>query len=159
MYQKYFPTCPVAGAIDPPIPFSHMFLRGAIPHKCGVCENLFEGECKRSLSDVGGYLYLDHGYCGINGPTDPITYQDQYIFSKVEIPRKCSTCQFLTFDRIGGFQCLKDANKWGDFHRGLDWGTWELDSVYLQLPLPKITTKQLSLLAKQNEVTAFIIEY
>jgi hypothetical protein len=157
MYQKYFPACTVDGNIEPPI--NHLGTIGAVPHKCGHCDHLFEGGCRRFINEIGDYLHLDYGSCGIQGPTDPIIYEDQYITSKVEVPRKCSDCGFLKFDRIHGFDCLKDINKWGDLHRGLDWGTWQPDGIYLQLPHPKVTTKQLSTFAQKNNLVEFIKEH
>lgn len=108
---------------------------------------------------MGHYLNLDHGPCGIDGPTDPVFYEDKFVQSKVEIPRKCMRCWYLRMDSIHGFYCTKDAAIWGDFHRGLDWGTWEPDEIYLELPLPKVTTKALSRFAKQNDALAFIKEH
>lgn len=136
-----------------------MASRGAVPKKCSECQYLFEGECIRYFEEVGHYLHLDHRPCGIDGPTDPVVYEDQFVQSKVEIPRKCAKCVYLGVDRIYGFHCCKDADKWGDFHRGLDWGSWEPDCIYLQLPLPKVTTKELSLYARQDDVISFIKEY
>ena len=159
MYKYYFPVCPVDGPIEPPVQINHMGLSGAVPNKCGRCPNLFEGSCTRYMEEVGRYLHLDYGYCGIPGPTDPVTYQDQFIVSKVEIPRKCSTCVFLDVDRIRGFNCRKDAEKWGHFERGLDWGAWEPDWVYLELPPPKVTTRDLAAHAKDGDLVKFIREY
>ncbi|MFO0812520.1 MAG: hypothetical protein U0796_04845 [Gemmatales bacterium] len=86
-------------------------------------------------------------------------YEDEFIKGKVEVPRKCSRCSFLAVDPIFGFHCTKDAEKWGDFHRGLDWGTWQPDFIYLQLPLPKVTTKALSQFAFVNDLLAFVKEH
>jgi hypothetical protein len=88
-----------------------------------------------------------------------VKYEDHFIQSKVEVPRKCVTCRFLAVDSIYGFHCTKDADKWGDFHRGLDWGSWRPGFVYLQLPLPKITTRELSQHAFDNDMVAFIWEH
>lgn len=159
MHKRYFPACPVEGPIEPPVPFCHMVFRGAVPNKCSTCKHMFEGECTRSFEEVGNYLHLDHGPCGINGPTAPVLYKNKFMTSKVEIPEKCSQCQFLVYDNIRGLTCRKDAEKWGDFSRGLDWGSWEPDSISLQLPLPKVTTKELSLFAKQNDLLKFTQEY
>lgn len=159
MHRRYFPSCPIDGPIEPPVPFGHMASRGAVPKKCAECQHLFEGECTRNIQEVGHYLHLDHGPCGIDGPTDPVVYEDQFIQSKVEIPRKCSNCNYLGFHQVFGFLCRKDAGKWGDFHRGLDWGTWVPDSIDLQLALPKVSTKELCLYARQNDMMAFIREY
>jgi len=105
------------------------------------------------------YMHLDYGPCGIPGPTDPVIYEDPFIRSKVEIPRKCSRCRFLFNDNIYGFTCKKDAEKWGDCHRGLDWGAWRPDRVYFNLPHPKITTKALVDAVYGNGVIAFVKEY
>lgn len=136
-----------------------MGLAGAVPNKCGQCPNLFEGSCVRYMEVVGRYLHLDYGPCGIPGPTDPVTYQDQFVVAKVEVPRKCSTCVYLAVDRTSGFNCRKDAQKWGRFGRGLDWGAWEPDVVYLELPPPKVTTKALAVYAKAGDLIEFIKEY
>ncbi|WP_347253905.1 hypothetical protein [Leminorella grimontii] len=111
------------------------------------------------METVGDYLHLDHGPCGINGPSNPVVYEDAFIQSKVTVPRKCSTCRFLSVNPISGFQCDQDAEKWGDFNRGLDWGAWKPDVIYLQLPHPKITTKALSQAVFENDQIAFIREY
>lgn len=159
MYSQYFPRCPVNGPIDPPVAFGHMGSRGAVPAKCGQCCHLFEGECTRYINEVGHYLHLDHGPCGINGPTDPVTYEDEFIKGKADVPRKCSKCNFLAIHPIFGFHCTKDSDKWGDFHRGLDWGDWNPDFVTLHLPPPKVTTKELSQFAFGDDLLAFVKEY
>ena len=156
MHSKYFPPCPIDGPIDPPVPFAHMASRGAVPNKCSKCEHLFEGECTRYMEEVGRYMHLDHGPCGVNGPTDPVVYEDSFVKSKVEIPRKCAGCVHLGIDRIYGLHCTKDSEKWGDLHRGLDWGTWQPNFIYLELPPPKVTTKKLSIFAYDNDKLAFI---
>lgn len=159
MHRRYFPSCPVDGPIEPPVPFGHMGLHGAVPKKCSECQHLFEGDCTRYIKDIGHYLHLDYGACGVAGPMDPVIYEDNYLTSKAEIPRKCSKCAFLSVNRIHGFHCLKDKDKWGDFYRGLDWGAWEPECIYLQLPRPKVTSKKLSLFARQNDMISFIQEY
>ena len=136
-----------------------MGIAGAVPNKCGSCPHLFEGGCTRYFDSVNRYLHLDHGPCKVNGPTDPVMYQDEFIKSKVEVPRKCIRCHFLKFDRIYGFICTQDGEKWGRYYRALDWGTWEPESIYLQLPLPKVTTKALSGYVIQNDILNFIKEY
>jgi hypothetical protein len=159
MHSRYFPPCPVDGPIDPPVAFGHVCLTGAVPAKCAQCPHLFEGECTRYIEDVGQYLHLDYGPCGINGSTDPVTFENQFVKAKVEVPRKCATCRHLAVHSIHGFHCTKDSDKWGDFHRGLDWGSWRPDFVYLQLPLPKITTRELSQHAFANDLVAFVREH
>jgi len=111
------------------------------------------------MEEVGHYLHLDYGYCGIPGPTDPVIYRDQFIVSEVEIPRKCSMCVYLAFDKVRGFYCRKDSEKWGYFDRGLDWGSWQPDCIYLELPFPKITTKALAAHVNSGDLIMFIKEY
>jgi hypothetical protein len=161
MHKSYFPRCKVPGAIVPPTPFSHLGCIGAVPNKCGSCDQLFEGGCRRGMTEFGmtDYLHVDHGECAVNGPTDPVFYSSQYITSKVTVPRKCTTCRWLENDKINGFYCAKDQEIWGDFHRGLDWGAWRPDRIYIELPQPKITTPALSDCAHQNDVVAFIKEH
>lgn len=130
MYHKYFPPCPVDGPIEPPVPFAHMFSIGAVPQKCSTCDCLFEGECTRYIR----YLHLDHGPCGIDGPTDPVIFENEFITPKVEVPRKCAecvhlSCVHLSVPSLSRLCCTKDSDKWGDFHRGLDWGSWRPDRI------------------------------
>lgn len=159
MHQYYFPTCKVEGDIEPPVPFNHLGIAGAVPNKCGSCKNLFEGECRRYIEQTNQYLHLDYGPCTITGPTDPVFYEDTYLKAKVEVPRKCSTCAHLKVDSARGFYCSQDQDKWGNFPRGLDWGAWEPESIYLQLPQPKITSKLLPTFVKRDEIINFINEY
>ncbi|MFZ6719107.1 hypothetical protein [Undibacterium sp. Ji49W] len=159
MHSFYFPSCKIEGDIEPPVPFNHMGRVGAVPNKCGSCNHLFEGGCTRYIDLVNKYLHLDYGPCKIDGPTDPVVYEDEFIEGKVEVPRKCSKCYFLKFDRIYGFICTHEEGKWGKYYRGLDWGAWEPESIYLQLPLPKVTTKILSKYVMQNDLIGFIKEY
>ena len=159
MHHLYFPACPVEGAIDPPVPYGHMVKSGAIPHKCGNCDKLFEGGCTRFIEDVQRYMHLDFGPCGIDGPTDPVFYEDRFLKSKVEIPRKCAGCVHLVTDSIYGFTCKKDSDKWGDNFRGLDWGSWSPDRIYVELPPPKITTKALINCVHDDDLKGFLVEY
>jgi hypothetical protein len=159
MHKYYFPRCPVEGPIEPPVQFQHLGSRGAVPKKCHDCNFLFEGECTRGGAKVGHHLHLDHGPCGIEGPTDPVVYEDQWVRGHVEIPRKCARCIFLRVDPIRGFHCTKDAKIWGDLHRGLDWGYWEPDTIWIQLPHPKITTRTMISWAKAGNLMEFIKEY
>lgn len=159
MHHLYFPACPIEGTIDPPVSFDHLGIRGAIPNKCGHCKYMFEGGCARYFVEVRRYLHLDYGPCGIVGPTDPVYYEDQFVRSKVEIPRKCSSCRFLFQDKIHGFTCRKDNDKWGRCYRGLDWGAWSPDRIYFELPRPKLTTKALVDCAYCEDLVGFIKEY
>ncbi|GEP45953.1 hypothetical protein [Brevifollis gellanilyticus] len=111
------------------------------------------------MDKLNRYMHLDFGPCGIHGPTDPVVYEDRYIRAKVEIPRKCLRCCFLFNDIIHGFSCRKDAEKWGDCYRGLDWGQWQPDRIFFDLPHPKVTTKALADAAHVNDLKAFVIEY
>ena len=84
MHKFYFPSCKVNGDIEPPVPFNHMGIAGAVPNKCGSCPHLFEGGCTRYIDSVNQYLHLDFGPCKVNGPTDPVIYEDDFIKSKVD---------------------------------------------------------------------------
>ena len=159
MHKRYFPRCQVEGPIDPPVEFCHGFGKGFIPNKCGTCDQLFEGECLRGGEVVGRYLHLDFGPCGIPGPTDPVYFENELFLAKVEIPRKCSKCMHLEVHRIYGFTCHKDRNKWGDNHRGLDWGTWSPDTIYFDLPDPKVTTLKMNQAATSGNLVDFVSEH
>jgi hypothetical protein len=160
MYTKYFPACTVKGPIEPAVPFGHWVFRGAVPNKCSSCKHLFESECTRASEYIGKrYLHLDHGPCGVDGPTDPVLYEDQFMVAIVTVPRKCTECWFLKQDSIDGFHCGKDADIWGDFHRSLDWGAWAPNRIYFELPFPKITTRVLSEFAYQDDLIGFIKEH
>ena len=162
MYRYYFPICPVKGPIEPPIPYGHMLSKGSVPNKCADCGYLFEGSCRR-FPEAQPFLHLDHGPCGIDGPTKPVYFENQFIKAKVKVPQKCVSCKFLETDRIRGFVCRKDEDKWGDFPRGLDWGDWKpdltTDCIHLKLPLPKVTTLKLSQHACNNDILEFIKEH
>lgn len=111
------------------------------------------------MGKLGRYLNLDHGFCGVPGPTDPVGYENRWMVAKVEVPRKCSTCHFLSVDDFRGFICRKDRQIWGAFPRSLDWGSWQPDAVYIELPFPKVTTRKLFLAAKDRDLIEFIKEY
>src|SRR5262245_43292684 len=123
MHRDYFPACPVDGPTLPAVPFRHMASVGAIPRKCSTCTRQFEGGCTRAVETRRGYLHLDHGPCGIDGPTDPVPYEHSSLTATVTIPRKCATCVHLAITHWG-FDCGKDKAIWGDLMRGLDWGAW-----------------------------------
>jgi len=159
MHRLYFPACPVEGPIDPPVPYGLMGMHGAIPKKCSECRHCFEGGCTRFFEEVQRYMHLDFGPCGIDGPTNPVVYEDTYVVAKVEIPRKCSRCRFLFHDSIYGFTCRKDEEKWGGCYRGLDWGAWSPDRIYIELPHPKLTTKALVDAAHSEDLIGFIGEH
>ncbi|MFK8002746.1 MAG: hypothetical protein AB8H86_24390 [Polyangiales bacterium] len=159
MHRFYFPRCPVEGPTDPPVSYAHGASRGAIPNKCGGCEHSFEGSCARFTDELQRYMHLDHGPCGVDGPTDPVVYEDEFVTSKVEIPRKCADCVFLTHGPIYGFTCRKDEEKWGDCRRGLDWGGWSPERIHLELPPPRVTTKALVDFAYDEERIRFITEH
>jgi hypothetical protein len=105
------------------------------------------------------WMHLNHGPCGVHGPTDPAYFEDDFVTAKVSVPRKCLRCRFLKHDSIYGFHCTKDADIWGDFHRSLDWGAWSPNRIYFELPFPKITTRALSEFAYQDDLIGFIKEY
>jgi hypothetical protein len=119
---------------------------------------LFEGGCARALETQPEYLHLDHGPCGIAGPTDPVAYQNRYFSAKVNIPRKCASCSYLVIDRYRGFDCGKDRSIWGEWMRGLDWGTWRPDRVYLALPPSKLTTSAMVDAVYDDDLVAFVRE-
>jgi len=123
MYRTSFPPCLVEGPVDP-VPYGHLGLQGAVPRKCVTCSHLFEGSCTRAVDQVQDYSNLDHGPCRVDGPTDPVAYEDAFIRSKVAVPRKCATCVFLAHHPIRGFVCRQDEDRWGDLPRSLDWGAW-----------------------------------
>ena len=159
MYRNYFPRCTVEGPYEPPVEYCGMGMRGFIPKKCDCCDNLFEGGCLRGGDPAGRYLHLDFGPCGINGNTDPVGYEDKHIVSKVKVPRKCRPCVHLVYDHIYGFTCKKDSSKWGGIYRGLDWGNWQPDVVYFDLPPPKITTAEMCKCVSSSDLVPFIKEY
>ena len=99
-------------------------MSGAVPSKCGQCQHMFEGGCRRAMEQVQGYLALDHGPCPVKGPTNPVKVESKYYMSKVEVPAKCQSCSHLELDRIHGFVCNLDRVTWGAFPRTLDWGAW-----------------------------------
>ncbi len=159
MHNLYFPSCPVEGPIEPPVSFNHLGISGAIPNKCGHCEMMFEGVCTRAMERLQRYMHLDYGPCGIPGPTDPVIYEDPFVRSRVEVPRKCSRCRFLIHDSIHGFTCKKDSEKWGRYHRGLDWGAWSPERIDFNLPHPKLTTKVLLDCVYTEDLSGFIKEH
>ena len=158
MHRYYFPRCHVDGPIEPPVEFNYGY-QGAIPKKCSGCEHQFEGECLRGGEQVGRYLKLDYGPCGLPGETDPVLYENEFIQSKKTIPRKCGQCVYLKYGEIRGFYCGKDSEKWGDRGRGLDWGNWQPDVVYFDLPLPKVTTHKMCEAVSSDALIDFVAEY
>lgn len=138
MYRKSFPKCTVNGPLDP-VPFSHGASEGAIPRKCSTCVNKFEGDCLRADAQMAGYLNLDYGPCGIEGSTNPIQIAE-INGAPVFVPEKCKGCGFFEEDDFRGFVCRKDADKWGDSPRSLDWGDWEPDYPLVGLIL-KVPTR------------------
>ncbi len=159
MLSRYFPKCTVVGPIEPPMPFQHLGSRGFVPKKCRDCKMLFEGECNRNTDLNMGWAHLDFGPCGIPGPTDPMIYQDEFVIAKVPVPRKCSTCRFISLDPIRGFHCTKEREKWGDLDRGLDWGDWQPTVPPIGLPYPQRINDRMRELALHGDVVDFIIEF
>lgn len=158
MHRDYFPPCRVDGSILPAVPYSVGFSRGAVPSKCSTCRHLFEGGCTRIMETTPRYLHLDHGPCGVRGPTDPVSYDDRFVAAKVTVPRKCASCVHLVLDLRRGFQCGQDRAIWGDFHRGLDWGTWSPPRFELALPPPTVTTEAMVDAVHDDDLLAFIRE-
>jgi hypothetical protein len=132
MYRRAFPRCTVEGSLGP-VPFSHLGLEGAVPAKCSTCSHLFEGECRRALEATQGHLALDHGPCPVAGPTQPVRVETPFYASKVFVPEKCRACRNLELDGVRGFLCTLDADRWGDFPRELDWGSWSPEHPLLGL--------------------------
>jgi hypothetical protein len=132
MYRRAFPRCTVEGSLEP-VPFSHLGLEGAIPAKCSTCSHLFEGECRRALEATQGNLALDHGPCPVAGTTQPVRVETPFYASKVFVPEKCRACRHLELDGVRGFLCTLDADRWGDFPRELDWGSWSPEHPLLGL--------------------------
>lgn len=143
MHRTAFPICTVSGSYAP-VPYHHL-IRGAVPAKCAKCDAFFEGGCTRAFDLLQTYLALDHGPCGVKGPTDPVGYEDQWMRSKVEVPRKCADCTHINFDGARGFHCSKDHTVWGSFPRSLDWGAWRPGQ-------PDLT------LASGHEITSALVE-
>ncbi|ULH14389.1 hypothetical protein MF271_10080 [Deinococcus sp. KNUC1210] len=157
MYIDAFPACTVEGPIYPAVPFD--YIAGSIPQKCSQCSMQFEGSCRRGMSLLGRFLSLDYGPCRLSGSTHPAFFEDTFIASKVEVPKKCTTCKLLRYDGIYGFRCAEDADVWGQSLKALDWGAWEPDALYVELVAPKITTKLLVKAAKDHDLVAFVKEY
>jgi hypothetical protein len=105
-----------------PIPFGHGGFVGAVPRKCSECSNLFEGSCLREMKSRGRYKELDYGACGIAGDTSPVALERSDASRALEVPRKCSTCQYLRGHEVHEVVCTKDVALWGQFSRTLDWG-------------------------------------
>lgn len=141
------------------MPFQHLGSGGFVPRKCHDCQMFFEGECNRNADLNMGWAHLDYGPCGIPGPTDPVIYQDDLVIAKVPVPRKCSTCRFISLDPIRGFHCTKDRDKWGDMDRGLDWGDWQPAIPPIGLPFPQQTNDRMRELALLGDMVQFVIEY
>ena len=165
MHSRSFPPCSVDGPIEPPVPYGHGASTGAVPTKCSRCEWLFEAECLRYHDDVGHYLRLDHGPCGVDGPTNPVPYRADEEKSgtqdgaPLEVPRKCTSCAHLGHHPEAGVACLLDREKWGDFPRSFDWGSWKPDGIHVRLPVSEAASRTLSHLARKNDLLAFVRDY
>lgn len=85
------------------------------------------------MEQIQGYLALDHGPCPIKGPTEPVLVDTPYYTSKVYVPSKCQSCRYLELDRIRGFVCNYEWERWGSFPRALDWGLWNPEHPNLGL--------------------------
>ena len=159
MYNNAFPKCEVQGSFVP-IEFDHGALEGAIPEKCASCKESFEGSCLRAITLMDDYLSLDHGPCEIAGDTTP-TKIDSNNNAPIYVPKKCSQCDFLKQSDIDGYYCSSEREKWGDFHRSLDWGNWEPDHPVVGIRRinnnidegPATITKELIALILENKTT------
>ncbi len=153
MYRTVLPRCTIFGSVEP-VPYCH-FLSGAVPNKCQHCKYLFEGSCRRAVDQVQNYLSLDHGPCPINGKTNPILVETQYYKSKVFVPEKCCSCKHLELDRIRGFVCNFERERWGHFPRTLDWGAWTPEQPNIGLESGRsVSLEVLQAVAAKNEVHA-----
>ncbi len=155
MYRKSFPKCKIEGDFEP-VEFEHLMFQGAVPKKCSLCSNLFEGECLRGIELMEDYLTLDHGACKIEGLTHPVEIEIKN-GSPIYVPKKCLECQFLLKSNSRGYICISDKNVWGDFPRSLDWGDWKPDYPIAGLRIDKamIVTKELiALLIDKKTVKA-----
>lgn len=159
MHGDYFPACPVEGPVEPAPRSGHMGVVVAVPQKCATCGHLFEGGCRRAMATVGRYLHLDHGPCGVPGPTDPVIYDGHYLRAKVTVPRKCCGCPHLAVSTARGFSCAKDARTWGLLGRGLDWGGWRPGRVTLSLSSGRDVTRELADHAFAGDRVAFVRAY
>ena len=154
MHRWQFPACPVDGPFIPPRPFSHLGIDSSIPNKCATCDQLFEGCCSRHTEDLGRFLSLDYGPCGIDGPTDPVDVVLSDRNLEVQIPRKCESCEHREDSR-----CSKDPELWGHNQRALDWADWSPPFIYVELPSPKASSAALSQFAGDDDLVSFVKEY
>lgn len=155
MHHTAFPICTVSGGYKP-VAYNH-FGAGAVPAKCRKCDALFEGGCTRAMDLVQRYLALDHGPCGVKGPTDPVRYENEWMRSKVEVPRKCASCPHLEVNRSRGLHCDKDRDVWGNFPRGLDWGAWRPGQPDLTLASGhEITSAMVEAVRSRSKMKAFM---
>ncbi len=153
MYRTVIPRCTVPGSVEP-VPYSH-FMTGAVPSKCSTCEHLFEGSCRRAMEQVRGYLALDHGPCPMRGPTSPVIVETEHYISKVSVPAKCERCRHLALDRVRGFVCNFEHEKWGAFPRSLDWAAWSPEHPNVGLKSGRsVSHEVLQAVAAQREVEA-----
>lgn len=157
MYRYAFPICPVHGGTEPK-PYGHLVLHGAVPEKCSTCRFLFEGSCIRAGSSVEDYQVLDHGPCPIKGDTSPVEMLGMQPARPLFVPRKCSSCEFLTSDPIRGFVCAYQKEKWGQFPRSLDWGNWEPKITPLGIEGKVIATVEVLSEIEQGHTGKAVIE-
>ncbi|MBN2366185.1 MAG: hypothetical protein JXL67_08450 [Calditrichaeota bacterium] len=132
---RYLPPCPINGSYQP-MPLSHLGSSGAVPKKCVLCPNLFEGECSRI---AGRYNQLDHGPCRVE--TKKLSLVEMKIDSKsFRLPFKCQDCKNLMWDKDRFFYCREDQHIWGDFPRELDFYGLEDKIPSLPVPLMKMNS-------------------
>jgi hypothetical protein len=153
MYRTVLPRCTVVGSVEP-VPYSH-FMNGAVPSKCRTCAHLFEGGCRRALEQVGKYLALDHGPCPVRGPTNPVVVETEHYTSKVLVPAKCERCRYLELEKVRGFVCNFERERWGAFPRTLDWGAWSPEHPNIGLKSGRSVSQEvLRAVAARREVEA-----
>jgi len=136
MYNKSFPKCKINGSLNP-INYNYFF-SGKIPEKCSTCKFFYHGGCLRNFNETEEYLHLDYGPCPISGDTEPKLIDNQYISSKVYIPKKCLDCPDLSYSYLKNLYCNNESDTWGFFNRNFDWGRWKPNLTEKEIELNKI---------------------
>ncbi len=71
------------------------------------------------------------------------------------MPAKCERCAKLELNRIHGFVCNLDRERWGAFPRTLDWGSWSPEHPNLGLKTGRsVSHEVISAVANGSEVQA-----
>src|SRR5262249_31730502 len=125
--------------------------------KCTSCRYLFEGSCSRAVDAIEDYQVLDHGPCPVPGETSPVELRGKSPERPLYVPRKCVSCEFLAEGAIG-YVCAYQKEKWGDFPRSLDWGSWEPELLPLGIEQKVIATVEVLADVKQGHVARAVTE-